>query len=133
MTRAEAISVRLDPDLISKLRRVAEDRDVTLSELLRSAAMERVQQERLKQAAKKRMTPVQREVAGLIDRLRYQRDMLPTTTGYRADCGNINFHVGGGPGHEHCGEPADMWPEAAWDLELAARALEQQWELKESA
>jgi Ribbon-helix-helix protein, copG family len=127
MSRSEILSVRIDPDLVRRLRRLADDRDVTLSELLRSAALERVQQEALKETAKKRLTPVQREVAGLIDRLRYQRDMLPTVTGYRIDCGNFGCNEGGGFGHEHCGEPADMWSDAAWDLELAARALEQQW------
>jgi hypothetical protein len=127
MRTTQPVSLRVDAATIDELRRIAAEEAVTVSELLRQAALNAVREHQRQVATPDALTAPQREIQRTVERLRVERDALPTVPGVDRSCGNLGVHDEGWCWYEHCGQPVQMWSQEAWDFELTARKLEEQW------
>ena len=133
MSTTQPISLRADPTLIGELRRIAAKESVTVSELLRRAALDAVREHQRQVATSDALTAPQREIQRTIERLRVERDALPTVPGVDRSCGNLGVHDEGNCWYRNCGRPVEMWSQEAWEFEFAARDLERQLQPQERA
>lgn len=105
MSRMSIVSARFTPDEVEQIRRIAAERGVTVSAMVRQAALDGIAQD-------------------TVALLRSRRDALPTVPGIDRSCGNLGVHDESNCNYRGCGRPVQLWSKQAWDLEFAARDIE---------